>query len=367
MTAINGPSGNLQAYDVLLVDELPASDVATLQPQLAGDSYDHAFVASPDAITHEVLPYEGPAAGDQPDVTQGTADAEHVLAQLTSPDAVFVDPVQADQAAGALTQLLAASDASNAGDLAPAIAFWTEVGQASLASTASQDAGPNQVFNENATFTDGMSPEVQAAWEQVFTTVEQNLDAMINGPYDMDASDVAAMQGALADANYALAMGAQFEGNTGAAMDAAALALSYVQSLEASGADVSQYANLVSDMQVLVDTGVLNLSYLEMNAIVDTGQIVAVGADGQPVSFDIRDLAMMTDTELPDGVAPPLVNPDPSTDVGYDGAGLVLNDAAGGSSFDTGGDTFDTGGDSFDLGGGFGGGSSNLLFDVEES
>ncbi len=176
----------------------------------------------------------------------------------------------------------------------------------SVTGPAFSPSNGSNTFVEDATITDELTDE----WDQVLVTAEQNIEAMFNEPFDMDPSDVAGMQRALANAYYAIAFGAQFESNPGAALQAAAMALSYVQSLEASGADVTQYATMVSDLQVLTDTGVFNLSYMEINGIVDAGRVVMVGKEGQPVYFDARDLAMMTKTEIPEGVLPPLVDMD---------------------------------------------------------
>lgn len=247
----------------------------------------------------------GSTAAPESSAASAIAAAETTLVQLQAQGAASETGTQA---AAALEQLLAATTPETADQLAPALAYWAEV-------------GAGEVFNTTANV---QPTEAPGAYDQMISNAAAALDEMANGPSGIDAADVGAMQGALAEAYYAQAADAMFAGDTAAAQAAAEMAMSYIDSMNAAGIDTSEYTALMNDMSVLAELGVMNLSYVDGDAIIQNGQIVINGPNGAIV-LDAWEVAMLLD--LP---RPPVENTDPTTEVGYDGTGLDLSDESGG-------------------------------------
>lgn len=376
LSTIGGYGGGYESYVGETSAPAPAPELTPdfVGPQQMGDAYE-AYVA-PEQTSYEVLPYEAPAMMEAAPTPSSdvTSNAQTVLDGINS-NASLVGDETAQQAAGALQQLLDARTEENAEQIDPAIEYWTNVGR-----TAIDDFGDAPDFQE--TITD----ETLAAWETVFDNAAANYEAMLNGYDDVSPEMVIEMQQALADNAYALAFGAMFEGNVPAAQQAAELALSYVASLEMAGVDTSQFDMLKADLNGLIELGVMDLTYMMdgNHAVVEQGHVTAIGQDNQAIVFDGADIAIMAGEPIPPEFG--LQNPDPSMDPGFDGTGLDLSPgptdspSADGSmdygqgdvgydagndygGFDAGG--YDYGGDFGDTGGG--GGSGNPIYDTYES
>lgn len=341
----------------------PAPEASAPVPSAPSDAYE-AAPAYADDTTQVVLPYDAAPAAPPPAAPEYT-------------------PEQIQQANDALATLYAQQTPENAEALAPAIAYYESI-----------------AFDPNADFHEGpMDDATIDAWATVIDTAMQNFDNMVNGMDDVSADDVIQMQEVMADAAYASAFGAKFEGNDVAAEQAAQLALSYLDSLDASGVDTSAFDAMRADLTALLETGEMDVTYMfeGVHGNVQEGSVTLIGKDDQGVTLDGNDIARLSGGEIPDEFK--TVDPDPSTQPGYEGTfpdepvsaapletppesapetggGYDYGDSGagdygdygdgGGDYGDGGGDYGDGGGDYGDAGGGGGGGKFPEVENSEE-